>query len=156
MAGQGDPSSRVLRALADSNASTVQPVGTFSVQRPTGVCIMSADFWGMQNVETGNTAAAYHMLAAVRLVCMLQNCIQCIWLACLSMHQSDQYVRHSDLHCDGYHVEKMPVHAWCCRKNDKSEVCRHEFSCLPNALTLVCSCCSAWQSLQAVNLISFC
>ena len=52
------------RVLADSTGSMMQPLLARGVGQPLGVCIMTADFWGLSSA--GGTATAYHLLAHVR------------------------------------------------------------------------------------------
>ena len=52
------------RVLADSTGSLVQPMQLRNPTQPLGVCIMTADFWGLSSA--GGTATAYHLLAHVR------------------------------------------------------------------------------------------
>ena len=64
------------RALRDEAAAWLAARGLALRARgaPLGVCIMTADFWGLPSA--GGTATAYHLLAQVRPVgeCIMQPC----------------------------------------------------------------------------------
>ena len=77
MCTAGHGSKAVSRAFRDSTGSLQQPWTVRQPGAPMGVCIISADFWGLSTA--GGTATAYHLLAQVpaimvsKLPCLIQK-----------------------------------------------------------------------------------
>jgi hypothetical protein len=108
---------------------------------PLGVCIMTADFWGLKTA--GGTATAYHLLAQVSKHLHSYNCPSCVLLHLLSQAVLDGLSNRrvsgpqSIFLCAGFPVARCKTHSgrifrdvWrggACRHWQPGNRCRSRF-----------------------------